>query len=144
MDKELEENLKEEYPFLFKEENFIDDLKVFGFMCKDGWYNLLDVLFFKITKYLKEKPGILEDFFINEIKEKDGSLKVDMVGDKHIYNLATETKNISLTICEDCGRKGELQDVYGLYSTLCELCFKKAKSMNKEISCEEIEKRFKK
>jgi len=104
-------NYKNKYdPNIYNEKiEPIEDLMVFGIMCDDGWFNLLDSLFSKIQNYLNKNPDLKEDFKVEEVKEKYGSLRVYYSGgDDYINDLVEQAENKSITICEVCGEKGKL------------------------------------
>jgi hypothetical protein len=136
----------------------INDLMVFGIMCDNGWFNLLDDLFSKMEKHLNVHPELKKNFKIEEVKEKYGGLKVYCAGgDDFIYNLIGKAESESYNICEVCGNKGKLcttaYDIEysdgkfykvpaksgGWYKTLCETDAKKLKYMfdNEKIADEE-------
>ena len=54
MDANLEKQLIEKYPVLFKYENkpLTENLMCFGLECDNGWFKILDHLFGYLTNYL--------------------------------------------------------------------------------------------
>lgn len=124
MTKGLQEELFDKYPKLFtqKDLSIQQSPMAFGITCGDGWYNILDILCNRITKYIKSNKNVgieandaWEDIDIEnpvqfvQIKEKFGTLRVYINwGDKTIYELIALAEDISSVTCEECGAPGEL------------------------------------
>ncbi len=119
---ELEKRFKYLIPEPPSDDGYIHDLKLFGLMCNDGWYNLVYVLFTKIDEhleYMSDKNK--QNFFVSEVKEKWGGLRVYLHGFDN-DNLIRKAENISQGICEDCGKKGILSQINYWWTTLCDEC----------------------
>jgi len=100
---------------------------LFGIECEDGWYDLLYKLFFDleqtmISQELKQLDPV-EYPQIIQIKEKFGGLRfyVDSAIDEQ-YKLINKVEKQSYHICEKCGKKGKLRNIYDWYWTLCKSC----------------------
>ena len=106
----LQERKNKHDPEIYGEEiEPINDLMVFGIQCDNGWYNLLDELFYNIQNHLNKHPELKETFKIEEVKEKYGTLRVYYYGgDDYIDKLVTKAEKKSGNICEVCGAKGKL------------------------------------
>lgn len=100
-------------------------LMSFGFMCGDGWYDLIYSLSEKLSK-LSPIPKALE------VKEKFGGLRFYLDGwSSKGEILILEAMKKSFTICENCGKKGKLRDNLSCIQTLCEQHYKEAKKRKK-------------
>jgi hypothetical protein len=85
MDQELEKILVEKYPKLYRD--YGGDIRQtcmgWGFTCKDGWYNIIDDLSFKI-KEIDTKDRVVAD----QVKEKFGGLRFYYhINDYHYYQI---------------------------------------------------------
>ena len=131
--------LFKKYPKLFptkERKNLQVSLMGFGFMCNDGWFDLINALSRHIQDHVdyknktnKEK-GIKEVFqpTVQEVKEKFGGLRYYISpGDDVIFGLTWFSEELSFHICENCGNKGKQRVVMGWCYTLCDDCFKKKK-----------------
>lgn len=109
------QELQGKYSFL-RAEGIQNDAMCWGFQCDDGWFPMLEELFEKIDKIAKPYKG----FRINTVKEKFGGLRVYCFGSTdEIEDLIEEYAQKSYTICEVCGRKGRLRNIFHWYITLC-------------------------
>jgi len=72
MDRELEKNLVESYPSLYRD--YGGDIRQtcmgWGFACGDGWYNIIDKLSYEIKKIDKKNRVVAI-----QVKEKFGGLR---------------------------------------------------------------------
>ena len=126
MSPELDKQFVKDFPNLFKDRhgNPRDTCLCFGIEFEKGWANLLRELCVKITEIDKEV------YFV-QLKEKFGQLRAYTSGvssenyDK-IHDLIREAENKSSTICEDCGKPGELRNDLGWIRTLCQDHYKEA------------------
>ena len=100
-----------------------------GFMCDDGWYELIDNTLSKIIDWYKENyPEDLEinedgytDFCIMQIKEKYGTLRIYIGGSyEEVFNIIYEAEKVSAETCEICGNSGRIREVSGWYKCVCE------------------------
>lgn len=118
MNRELE--LVKKYPKLFEYYGVSpqESCMAFGCECGEGWYNILDELFEKLSEY----DGII----LAQVKEKFGGLRVYINGapsgvSDEVYNLIDGAEDKSYTICESCGAEGKLYDD-GWMRTHCAAC----------------------
>lgn len=126
MSPELDKKLCESFPTLFKDRH--GDPKstamCWGIEFQKGWYELLYNLCTELVKIDKEV------YFV-QLKEKFGQLRAYTSGvssenyDK-IHDLIEEAENKSATICEDCGKPGELRNDLSWIRTLCQDHYKEA------------------
>ena len=127
MKKELEKKIFGEFPELFKHRYDIKlSLMSHGFMHDDGWLGLVHDLCRDIKAELEKEP--LENFYIQEVKEKFGGLRFYVsCGTERLFKLINEAEKKSYSICEKCGKPGKLR-IGKLrvrsewYKTLCETC----------------------
>jgi hypothetical protein len=112
-----------------------------GFECGDGWFDLLNVLFYQISQYLEEHPEL--KIHINQVKEKFATLRFyyDITDtskestkktyyDDEIFAYVRLAESLSSIICEECGAmKTQTVNVQirkgGWMTTLCDACAKK-------------------
>lgn len=136
MKKELEIQLKKEFPFL----NHTTDsgnatmYQSFGCECSDGWYPLLHDLCQAITeRYQKEGEPV--DLIVLQIKEKFASLHfyytyADTPAHSKSQTLRSDIRQIiedfedkSTTVCELCGKSGAPRMDLLWKRTLCDACY---------------------
>jgi len=104
MTPELTDKLISKYPDQFK------NLK--GIECDDGWYKILDKLFYIVTNRLDYKNRLNEplDFGWTQLKEKFGSLRAYCHGsDDYIKGAIEMAESVSCMTCEVTGEKGKLR-----------------------------------
>ncbi len=120
MKKELQMQLVEKYPSVFKD--YGGDMKrtcmAWGIECGDGWYNIIDELCAGLSKY--------PDVFAAQIKEKFGGLRFYIHGSTNenfdeVFKLTNTAEVTSLKTCEACGSPGRRQGG-GWIRTLCDAC----------------------
>lgn len=105
---------------LTKLENIADRLSGFGIGL--GWTGLLLPIIKEICKYNKENNGDIE---ISQIKEKYGTLRIYLsYTPDYISEMIEKAEEESSHICEECGARGETQEVSGWLKTLCDEHFK--------------------
>lgn len=93
----------------------------FGIECGNGWYDLLDKLFQDIVKICEEKELPIPK--ITQIKEKFAALCFYVESaDSEIFELIHEAERVSRTVCETCGKPGNVKNVKGWYITICDNC----------------------
>jgi len=116
MKKELEQQLFENYPTLYK--NREKNQMQWGFACGDGWYQLIDLL----SKLIVSYSGLVQ---LKQVKEKFGQLRVytnliNVARDAKVSGYLMMAEMLSATICDQCGLMG--QQHRGAYvCTRCEL-----------------------
>lgn len=85
--------------------------------CGDGWFDLV----YELCTKLKET--VYDDFFVSQVKEKLGGLRFYVHGAKdEEWDLISEYEEKSYTICEGCGKPGEIKKIGGWFSTACDSC----------------------
>lgn len=78
-----------------------------------GWANLINIVFDKVQTYT---PGIV----IHQVKEKWGGLRIYCGPCPEDFDkFLMEIERKSFTVCEDCGKPGQLRGG-GWYKTLCD------------------------
>ena len=88
-----------------------------GFDCGDGWKDILERLFVKISKDV----GVT----ISQVKEKSGGLRVYIDnGTDEAFTAINEAEDESFKTCECCGSKENVTTAGGWLKTLCSKCRK--------------------
>lgn len=123
MNKNLTEKLIDRFPYIINPDNIGLQWGT-GIDCNDGWYNLIYTLLEKIEEVYKRNNRSMDDFIVEQIKEKYGELRFYATTDlKEAFDLIDEYENLSATICENCGKSGSLHTNSNRYMlTLCEDC----------------------
>ena len=119
MDKHLQNELIQKYPDLCQETKLTiyQSCMAWGFEVGNGWYNLLDELLEKLSKF----DGVA----LAQVKEKFGSLRVYIHGGSdEVHDLIHEYEAKSAKICETCGEPGKIRGRGWLRAT-CDICDKK-------------------
>ena len=125
MKRELQKQLFDNYPDLFKEKDLPPDQSnmCFGFECDDGWYDLINTLCHLIKHYDKQqtnKPNY-KPVVVQQVKEKFGGLRFYYYGgDDIIAGMVSFAEAMSQQICEKCGNKGTTNWKRSWVKTLCE------------------------
>jgi hypothetical protein len=133
MDRKLQEQIYTTFPEFFEsvkseEKDTIHSPQyLFGIECDNGWYNLIYKLFFDldqtIINYDLKHLKSCKSPQIHQIKEKFGGLRFYVSGaTEEQYKIIEKAEEESYHICEQCGCKGKLRDVYGWYWTFCKKC----------------------
>ena len=124
MTKEKEDYLFKTYPNIFPPDEIRNDIQKsclgWGFECSDGWFDLLEDLF----KKLSALPDQVE---LEQVKEKYGTLRVYAMGSDEAFDLINEAEEKSATICEICGKAGTLHSDKGWMVCRCEEHYKNDK-----------------
>ena len=127
MKDELQKQLFDKYPDLFKEKDLPPSQSnmCFGFECDGGWFNLIDTLCSLIqneqTYRLNQKDSNYSPVRVNQVKEKFGGLRFYYTGGNDIIaGLVAFAEAMSMQICEICGDKGETDWKKPWVKTLCE------------------------
>jgi len=116
MSPELEKKLVEEFPNLFKGRKLpiTQNLMSFGCECDDGWFQL-------IHDFCVKAQGT--EAYFTQIKEKYGRLVMYMnCFTDELFDEACKIEDVSQTVCEICGKEGELSVKSGWFKTLCLEC----------------------
>ena len=126
MSPDLDKNLCEQYPKIFKDKTGELNRKLtsWGFSCGDGWYNIINLLCANIQSHIdwqnkqdKKVPQVVA----LQVKEKFGTLRFYYTGgDEHIHGMVRMAEAISAVTCEKCGTPGELRHG-GWVKTLCDV-----------------------
>jgi hypothetical protein len=121
MTPEKQKELVEVYPRLFQDLSGPVAMKLFGFECDDGWFELLKELIGSI-RFICESQDL--DIRLNQVKEKYGTLRfyLDSETDE-ICELVNEAEKKSAKICESCGHEGQLRVSRSWWYTRCDECF---------------------
>jgi hypothetical protein len=126
MDKKLEDKIFKKYPTLFPGGRNVDpkvSLLCFGLDVKNGWYKIIDKLCLDILKCVDGDKVVAV-----QVKEKYSMLRFYTDGaSKEIYELISKAEEESGKICEECGKKGKMENLSGWYITTCKKCFKARK-----------------
>jgi hypothetical protein len=94
------------------------------FECGPGWADLIYKLSVKIEKIL-ENSSDNKLMYATQVKEKYGSLRFYMSSaTDEIYDLITDSEDLSGQICENCGEIGEMRGPKW-FNVLCDACFNK-------------------
>jgi len=121
MNKANTEYLIKKYPSLYKYYNkgIKTSAMCWGFDCGDGWFDLIDMLSFFITRIDPNVTAL-------QVKEKWGMLAF-YVGptEDRVFDLIDRYVAASKHVCEICGKDGKLRCRNGWYMTRCEECFEK-------------------
>jgi hypothetical protein len=122
MKKELEEKLLRKYPKLYRQYywDMTQTAMNWGFCCGDGWYDIIDELSEKLSKF---------DVEAVQVKEKFGGLRFylgpcDKEDWDEIYGYITDAELKSVETCEVCGKPGSIKG-RGWLRCLCDECEKK-------------------
>lgn len=124
MHADLEQQLIDKYPDLFKDKNKpeTESLMCFGCECGDGWFQIIDAACRLITNHINGNPKF-KDFRWMQIKEKYGTLRLYHLGPINNYTLGVTdmAEALSAVTCEVCGNAGKTRGG-GWISTLCDAC----------------------
>lgn len=87
--------------------------------CGSGWNKILIPILECISKHNKNNPDSL--IYIDDIKEKFGSLRVYISGDisEELDEMVAAAENKSALTCETCGEPGNTHSIRGWLSTYC-------------------------
>jgi len=121
------QELVKKYPDVFKqmESSLPMPYYLFGFEIGNGWYDIVERLAAKINFELQADSALNDMFYITQIKEKWGHLRVYVTGaTESIYDAIEEAEKESGTTCELCGEPGKLRD-NGWLKVRCDKCWKK-------------------
>lgn len=113
----MKQSFYEIYPLVFP------DGSPDGIHCGDGWFQLLDSLFFVINRELSNIPVAQRNFKILQIKEKFGRLTIYCEGaTEYIRDTIAQAEEMSEQICETCGEYGSLRDSALWIKVRCDEC----------------------
>jgi len=110
-----------------------ESLMSMGFMCKDGWFDLIYELSLKITNLACINNITVEESenypLVSQVKEKFGQLRYYIEWnpqspiESELNQLIDEYEKKSLTVCEDCGKEGFLDESSQWWMTKCQDCW---------------------
>jgi hypothetical protein len=123
MNAQLTKQLYDAFPSLYREASLSHQqtCMCWGFLCDDGWYQLVYNLSSAISEYANSM-GL--DPVAVQVKEKFGGLRYYIRnGDDQIMRWIDEAEELSMSICECCGKSGELRTERPYIRTLCNACF---------------------
>ena len=143
MKQELDQQLCEKYPLMFKNRNapMTETCMCWGFSHGDGWYQIINNLCANIQSHIdwshksnawdlkwnEEHPDeqrpvreIVPQVVVDQVKEKFGTLRFYYSGgDDAIDGMVRMAESMSAVMCEECGAPAETQGP-GWIRTLCE------------------------
>jgi len=139
MKAELEKQLLEKYPKIFRQKDLppSQSLICFGLECGDGWYKIIDALCRSIQNYVDgiiDMARIRKDESINpeelqveavQVKEKYAGLRFYTAGhDDIVQGMIDMAETLSFMTCEYCGKDGKMRG-HGWLFTACDECEEK-------------------
>lgn len=129
MSPEKELQLQAIYPPIFQNTSNLASIKLFGFECGDGWFDLLKGLIEKIRDVcIEQSIEAYEDGCspeVLQVKEKYGSLRFYMsCCSSAIGDLISAADDKSRETCELCGKSGCMRSQNRWYMVRCDECFK--------------------
>jgi hypothetical protein len=122
MNAELEKQLTDKYPSLFRGQDMpvTENLMSFGCECADGWFNIINAACSVIASHIEHAGNT--DFLFTQIKEKFGTLRMySDGGDAYTAGIVAMAGAMSGETCELCGSPGKLGGV-GWLTTRCNKC----------------------
>jgi hypothetical protein len=152
MRKELEKQLYEKYPKIFRQKDLPKEqsLMRYGFACHEGWYDLIDALCACIQSHVdsqcrmeeykkkRQDPDESEESEVSlgepknfqveavQVKQKFGSLRFYTDGsDDYVRGLINMASCISYRTCEKCGSTNGVKQTTGWIMPLCKKCYRK-------------------
>lgn len=136
MKAELQDQLYQKHPRLYRRAVNPVYGAFGGFECGDGWFDLITDLSQKIEAILEKKyaeKAFEEDFAIEavQVKEKYGTLRfyLSFTTDE-IDDIIDQYEDLSAITCEECGSPGSLDTTLKWVLTLCDSCKRKRHSPN--------------
>lgn len=132
MSPEKSKQLIDTYPELFSDLPEMNCMRLFGFDCGNGWFDLLKDLITKIRAHC-ESPDfqpyidLLDQPLspkVAQVKEKYGTLRFYLdLETEYIEKLIEEAEDKSAIICEICGNTGMLREHHRWLSVRCDDCW---------------------
>lgn len=115
MTPEKDAELRKRYPLVFQRPLLNNE----SIRCGDGWFDLLDRLFFDLTGLI-DGAEQQSSYYAEQIKEKFGGLRVYMSRTSPgMRLLIQQTEKLADQTCEVCGKPGTLRSG-GWIRTLCD------------------------
>jgi len=119
MDMDYERKLVLKYPELCKGYNNKNFELYYGFECSNGWFMLLNDMLLELNNTNNKNIEILS------IKEKGGKLVININNENEIVkDIINKYILKSITVCEYCGKNGNIRKIRGYQKTLCSNCMK--------------------
>jgi hypothetical protein len=89
----------------------------FYFECSDGWHDIIEPIIVEMQKYNEKQTDEFEMIYPMQVKEKFGTLRfyTNACVDE-IDTLINKAEKTSHTVCETCGKPGELISARWLYT----------------------------
>lgn len=137
MKSELEKQLLEKYPKIFRQKDLplTQTAMCWLFECGDGWYKILDMLCLQLqwdvdkngypqieATQVKEKYGGLRFYYITLASDKEDKWRERHCG--AIDGMVSFAEYLSEETCEDCGTMENVSQTKGWITTLCKNCIK--------------------
>lgn len=120
MKKELDDLLCQRYPKIFSERNMTADKSCmyWGFSCRDGWFDLIDVLCAQLQLWTDRNGA--PQVTAKQVKEKFGKLCFYSAGgNDHTLGMVVMAQSMSTRICELCGNPGIMEIEDGWHRVRC-------------------------
>lgn len=121
MSPELDKQLCEKYPKLFRQRNLpmTETAMCWGFECGDGWYDLIDSLCGTIQNYIDYNQHLnVPQIEVVQVKEKYGTLRFYTQGiNEKIDGMIWFAESMSGRICEECGNPGKIRGKGWVYTS---------------------------
>ncbi len=110
----------------------------FDFSIDQGWWSIIQSLCSNIQNHIdsvnsnKEKPPIVEQVVVTQIKQKFGYLRFYYNGgDDRIFGMVSMAESWANAVCEECGAPGTKKTT-GYIKNLCHKHFEESEARKKE------------
>ena len=111
------------FPFVKKGVEKKTTLALDGLAVEEGWYSCLSVAFGAIWSHVSKHPELRETFYITQVKEKFGTLRIYTHGsDEKINSIIRWVESASKKLCEFCGSHGAQKRPFCWVKTMCRRC----------------------
>jgi len=127
MSPENSKKLVEIYPEIFSHSDNNSCMRLFGFECGDGWFDILKDLIEEI-KIISKKWNFSDDAWtgplkVNQVKEKYGILRFYTNWEtEELAQAIGKAENNSKSTCEICGKDGKSLSRDAWWMVRCERC----------------------
>lgn len=117
MRKELEKQLIDEYPVLFKDTNQPDTVSCMadGCVVGDGWFGI-------IKEACQKASEADPEAYLLQVKEKFGGLRMYAAGNRKSQAAFDEAETKSFKTCEYCGSEDDVTSEGRWIKTVCRTC----------------------
>lgn len=117
MHEQLDVLLNTRHPAIFPIEG-LDDQRMFGFECGDGWFTIIDAACALIQRHIDTTDA--QQLVASQVKEKFGGLRFYYRhGDDYAMSVVGLVEMLSAHVCELCGTWGEGVSLFGWMQTRC-------------------------